>query len=73
MEVADVDGRIVLKLFFKICVRGHGLDLSGLEQEQVAGCCECGDEIPGFIKCGKFLGQPRTSWFLQKDPPSVYK
>ena len=23
---------------------GHGLDRSGLEQEQVTGCCECGYE-----------------------------
>ena len=22
---------------------------------QVAGICECGDELSGFIKCGEFL------------------
>ena len=27
----------------------------GLGQGQVAGCCECGDEPSGCIKCGGFL------------------
>ena len=30
---------------------GHGLDRSGSGQRQVAGCCECGDEPSGSIKC----------------------
>jgi hypothetical protein len=34
---------------------GHGLDLSGSEQEQVARSCECGNESPGSIKCGEYL------------------
>jgi hypothetical protein len=34
---------------------GHGLDQSGAGQGQVVGCCECGDEPSGFIKCGEFL------------------
>ena len=33
----------------------HGLDRSGSKQVQVAGCCECGDEPSGFIKCGEFF------------------
>ena len=28
---------------------------SGSGQEQVAGCCKCGDEPSGSVKCGKFL------------------
>jgi hypothetical protein len=31
------------------------LDLSGSEQGQVVGFCECGNELPGFIKCGEYL------------------
>ena len=34
---------------------GCGLDRSGLGQEQVASCCECGDEPSVWIKFGKFL------------------
>jgi hypothetical protein len=34
---------------------GHGLDLAGSGQGQVAGSCECGNEPPGSIKCGEFL------------------
>jgi hypothetical protein len=26
----------------------------GSEQGQVVGCCKCGNESPGSIKCGKF-------------------
>jgi len=25
------------------------------DMRQVAGCFECGDELPGSIKCGEFL------------------
>jgi hypothetical protein len=34
---------------------GYGLDPSGSAQGQVAGCCECGNETLGSIKCGEFL------------------
>jgi hypothetical protein len=47
-----VDGRIILRGIFKKGVAGHGLDLSG---SGVAGCCECGNETLGSIKCGEFL------------------
>jgi hypothetical protein len=33
----------------------HELNLSGPGQGHVAGACECGNEISGFIKCGEFL------------------
>jgi hypothetical protein len=33
----------------------HGLDRSCSGYGQVAGCCECGNETSGFIKCGKFI------------------
>jgi hypothetical protein len=32
---------------------GHGLDRSGSGQGQVAGCCGCGNEPSGSIKCEK--------------------
>ena len=32
-----------------------GLDGSGSGQGQVAGTCECGEELAGSIKCGKFF------------------
>ena len=34
---------------------GYGLVRAGSEQGQVADTCECGNEPPGFIKCGEFL------------------
>ena len=50
-----VDGRKILK-----CIFGKwngGMDWIGLAQEtgQVAGCCECGNEALGCIRCGEFL------------------
>ena len=34
---------------------GYGRDGAGLGKGQVAGCCDCGNEVPGSIKCGEFL------------------
>jgi hypothetical protein len=34
---------------------GHGLNVSGSGQGQVASACECGYEPSGCIKCGEFL------------------
>jgi hypothetical protein len=36
-------------------VWGHGSDRSDSEQGQLVGCCECGNESFGFIKCREFL------------------
>jgi len=33
----------------------HGLDEWGLGQGHVAGCCGCGNEPSGFLKCRNFL------------------
>jgi hypothetical protein len=52
LEDPDVDGRIILKWIFKKW--DDGLDRSGLGYEELAGCCECGNEPLCFIKCGKF-------------------
>ena len=32
---------------------GHGLDRCGSGEGQVAGCCECNNELSGSIKCGE--------------------
>ena len=34
---------------------------------QVAGTCECGDELLGSIKCAEFLYQLKTGQLLEKD------
>jgi hypothetical protein len=34
---------------------GHGLHRSGSGQGQGVGCCDCGNEPSGFVKCREFL------------------
>jgi hypothetical protein len=36
-------------------------------QGQVAGRCELGEDLSGFIKCGKFLDKLRNYWLPQQD------
>jgi hypothetical protein len=50
-----VDGRIILKWIFKTWDGWACAGLSWLRIGQVAGCCECGNEPPGSIRCGEFL------------------
>ena len=50
-----VDGRIILRWIFRKWDVGYGLDRAGSGQGQVAGCCECGNEHSGCIKCWEFL------------------
>jgi len=38
----------------------YGLDRAGSGQGQVAGCCKCGNEPFGSIKCGEFLDYLKT-------------
>ena len=54
LEDPGVD-EIILKLIFKKCNGGHGVDGSGSGQGQVEGFCKCGTEPSGSIKCGEFL------------------
>ena len=43
----------------------QGQDCSGSGQGYVAFCCDCGNELSLFIKCGKFLDQLRTCQLLK--------
>ena len=45
----------------------YGLDRAGSGQGQVAGTCECGNELSGYIKCGEFLDQLKNVQLLKKD------
>ena len=45
----------------------YGLDWMGPGQRQVVDACECGNELPGSLKCGEFLDQLQTSQLLKKD------
>ena len=55
LEDPGVDERIILRCIFRSGMWGHVLDQSGLEQGQVAGTCECGNEPSGSTKCVGFL------------------
>jgi len=56
LEDPGVDGRIILRWIFRNWdVEWHGLDRAGSGQGQMAGTCECGNELSGSIKCGEFL------------------
>ena len=39
---------------------GYGLDRAGLGYVQVAGTCECCNELSGFLKFGEFLVELKT-------------
>jgi hypothetical protein len=50
-----IDGRIILKWILK---EREWKDLEWInvvQENEVAGCCECGNEHSGSIKCGEFL------------------
>jgi len=40
----------------------HGLDWSGSDYNHMAGCCECGNEPSGSIKCGECLDRGPVSF-----------
>ena len=54
-EDQDVDGKIILRWIFRIGKGLWGQDGVGSGEGQVAGACECGNELWGSIKCGEFL------------------
>jgi len=41
-------------------MRGRGLNLCGSGRKHVAGFCERGNELSGFIKCGEVCDCLRT-------------
>ena len=44
-----------IKMYLRDVRWVHGLDRSGSGEGQVAGCCECGYEPSGSIKCGELI------------------
>jgi hypothetical protein len=54
-EDPGVDGRLILKRFFRKWEEGINLDSSGSGKGQVAGACECGNEPSCSIECREFL------------------
>ena len=55
LEGPEVDGRIILRWVFRKWDVVYGLDRAGSGYGQVAGSCEYGNELSGFIICGEFL------------------
>jgi hypothetical protein len=51
----DVDVRIILRWIFRKWEGVVGTGWSWLGYGQVAGTCECGNELSGSIKCGEYL------------------
>ena len=55
LKTPDVRGRIILKrIWAKHNEEGRGMALPGSEQEQIAGSCEYGNELPVLQKTGGF-------------------
>jgi hypothetical protein len=53
LEGLGVKGRMILKCTFKN--EDEGMDCIDPAQENLMGCCECGNEPLGFVKCEEFL------------------
>jgi hypothetical protein len=50
-----VGGWVIFRLMLKNRMEDRGLDYYGWGWRQVAGCCECDNEISGYEKCGEIL------------------
>ena len=55
LEDPGVDGRIILRWIFRKWEGGHGVNLSGSGQGQVAVSCKRGTETSGAKTCTDFL------------------
>lgn len=60
LEDLVVGWRIVLRWIFKKWDGEARIGLLWLRIGAGGGACECGNKIPGFMKCGEFLDQLRT-------------
>ena len=63
LEDLEVDGKII-QAFIGRKIGGeawHGLVCSGSGQRQVAGTCECGNELSGSVKYWEYFDWLRTS------------
>jgi hypothetical protein len=65
-EDPGIDGRIILKWILEKW--DGGMDWVDLAQDrgQVAGCCECGNEPSGAIKCGEFVEYLKSCYLFRK-------
>jgi hypothetical protein len=61
--------RLKKKILKTYNILGRGLELIGSEWGPEAGCCEHGDEHPGCMKYGEFLGYMKIYYLLKGDPP----
>jgi hypothetical protein len=57
----DVDGRIILRWIFRKWEGIVGTGWSGFRIGQLAGTCECDNELSGSINAGNFLTSCKTS------------
>jgi hypothetical protein len=55
LERLGVCGRIILKVDFKEMGGRVWIACISLRMKHVSGCCECGNEPSGSIKCREFL------------------
>jgi len=55
LEDPGIDGSVISKCIFRKWDRRNGLDLSSLEQGQVAGSCKRSNEPSSSIKCRELL------------------
>jgi len=55
LEYPDIGGRMILKWILKKWDRGAWTVSIWLRIGTGRGCCECGNETSGSIKCGEFL------------------
>jgi hypothetical protein len=50
-----IDGRTILEWILKETGWKDVEWVNVVQDNEVAGCCECGNETSGSIKCGEFL------------------
>jgi hypothetical protein len=67
VEDLGLDARTVLRRNLKKWVLGSGLDSSGLEYGQVAGCWVDGSKPSGSIEGAKFLDYLKDKLLLKRD------
>ena len=62
-----LERRIIVRWIFRKCDWGVWTELIWLRVG--TGCCECGNELSGYIKCREFLDQVRTNQLPKNSAP----